>query len=212
MGQPVVSQRAAQPLDADLRSALKWMLERLVGLPPREVRAVASDTYLLFVDGACEPGGPDSSELVTSVGAVLTDQTGRGISCFGFELPSDVVAKWSGGVRHQLVFEAGVLPYRLALEIWESLLRGRHLLVFIDNDAARHSWIKGFADSFFARQMIHSGTMLGSVTGVVTYFCRVPTASNISDGPSRLDFTLCEKIGCRRAHVPLETIRACALG
>ena len=123
-----------------------------------------------------------------------------------------MVAKWSGGVRSQLVFEAEVFPYRLALEIWQSLLHGRHLLVFIDNDAARHSWIKGSADSFFARQMIHAGTMLESVTGVVTYFCRVPTASNLGDGPSRLDFRLCERIGCRRAYVPLETIRACALG
>ena len=79
IGQPVLLQRVAQPLDADLRFALQWMLERLVGSPPREIRAVDSETYLLFVDGACEPEGPDSSALVTSVGAVLTDQSGRGV-------------------------------------------------------------------------------------------------------------------------------------
>ena len=67
--------------------------------------------------------------------------------------------------------------------------------MFIDNDGARHSWIRGTADSFYARAMIHSGTLLESELDVSTYFLQGSDHSNLADGPSRLDFSLCWKIG-----------------
>ena len=100
---------------------------------------------------------------------------------------------------------------RLALECWSTALAGRFLLVFVDNDGARHSWIRGTADSRFARKMIHEGTtLLESKIRVSSYFCRVPTASNIGDGPSRLDFTLCDRIGCKRTFLTTEMLCRCA--
>ena len=88
---------------------------------------VPGETLLLFVEGACEPAGGSSAKLVTSIGAVLGNQHGQGVFCFGMELPDEVTIVWAGGKRSRWFFEAKVLPYRLALECWGSTLEGVHL-------------------------------------------------------------------------------------
>ena len=129
---------------------------------------------------------------MTSVGGLLCSKLGEGIGCFGGYLPEDVVTKWSNGVRTQLVFEAEILPYLLSLALWGDRLRGCKLLVFIDNEAARHSWISGHADATFARYMTHAGTLLEASLMVDPFFARAPTFSNLADGPSRMFFDGCE--------------------
>ena len=210
IGQPALERKSCHPLTDDVKFALRWMLDRLVHSPPREIKAVDDDALFLFVDGACEPCSDLEGGSVTSVGAVLVDSHGNGLFCFGTTLPEEVTRLWGGGRRTQLVFEAEILPYRLALECWSDALAGRFLLVFIDNDGARHSWVRGTADSRFARKMIHEGTLLESKIRVSSYFCRVPTASNIGDGPSRLDFTLCDRIGCKWTFLATEMLCRCA--
>ena len=133
---------------------------------------------------------------------------------FGLQLPdeSGVVEEWACGGRRQLVFEAEVLPYLLALACWSKLMEKRHVLIFVDNDGARHSWIKGSADSVHAMRMIHKGTLLEAQLEVQPYFCRVPTMSNIADGPSRLDFRMCFALGAEEFKVPMDILRKCAIG
>ena len=63
-----------------------------------------------------------------------------------------------------LVFEAEILPYNLALHCWGGLLSKKH---------------------------VHQGTLKESELDTIPYFCRVPTSSNLADGPSRLDFRMC---------------------
>ena len=92
-------------------------------------------------------------------------------------------------------FEAEVLPYLVSLCVWKELLTDKLLFVFIDNEAAKSCWISGSADSRAAELMIHKGTVLESRLNVTAYFCRVPTHSNVSDGPSRGSFELCLSLG-----------------
>ena len=89
---------------------------------------------------------------------------------------------------------------------------GRHVLIFIDNDGARHSWIRGGADSIHALRMIHKGALREANLEVKPYFCRVPTASNVADGPSRLDFRMCFALGAVETKVSMDTLRKCAIG
>ena len=81
------------------------------------------------------------------------------------------------GQHRNRVFEAEVLPYCLALTSW-ARLEDRHLVIFISKDGGRHSWT----------QSMHVGWEC-------PHFRRVPTASNSADGPSRLDFDLCIRLG-----------------
>ena len=91
---------------------------------------------------------------------------------------------------------------------WKNLLANRHVLVFIDNDGARHSWIRGGAESLHAMRMIHKGTLLDARMDGQPYFCRVPTKSNVADGPSRLDFRMCLALGAEEFKVPLDVLRS----
>ena len=211
VGLPAMLGKSSCPLSDEVRFGLTWMMDRLVNAPPREVRARGSEALHLFIDGACEPATDGSHGMVTSIGGVLLDGQGRGLEFFGLHLPSAISSAWSGGTKRNLVFEAEILPYNLALHCWSHLMKGKHVLVYIDNDGSRHSWIKGTADSFFARAMIHQGTLKESELDTVPYFCRVPTSSNLADGPSRLDFGMCAELGASQIHVPHELLCKCAL-
>lgn len=195
VGSPVRSGCDCSPLSEEVLFGLCWMLDRIVHAPPREITTSSEPPLLLFIDGACEPADATGDRMRTSVGAILIDAQGRGINFFGLHLPDEVVDHWGSGGRRQLVFEAEVLPYLLALACWSKLLEKRHVLIFVDNDGARHSWIKGGADSVYAMRMIHKGTLLEAWLEVQRYFCRVPTTSNIADGPSKLDFRMCFALG-----------------
>ena len=208
IGTPVCLQRDMSPLSDDVRFALQWMRSRVVEAAPRCISCKDSQTFYMFFDGACEPAG--DGLVKTTVGGVLFGPDGRALSCFGREVPACVSAHWSGGERTQLVFEAEVMPYLLGLSLWGHLVRGELLLVFLDNEGARHSWISGSADSFHARRMIHKGTLLEAELAVGTHFARVPTFSNIADAPSRLDFLKCIEMGAEIVEVTDEMMFSCA--
>ena len=211
IGQPGLDAKVMEPLSRDVRFSLEWMRRRIVNGPPREVLAKQDYTFHLFVDGACEPTSAARDEFVTSIGAVLIGPNGKGIHFFGLELPACVTRAWCGGKRRQLIFEAEVLPYVLSLALWSDILRGRFLIVYIDNDAARHSWITCTARNLFVQRMLHRGALMETDLSIHSYFARVPTASNVGDGPSRSDFGLCEALGATRCAVEEQLVVQCAL-
>lgn len=132
VGSPVRSGSDCSPLSEEVLFGLRWMLDRIVHAPPREVTTSSEPPLLLFIDGACEPSDASGVNMITSVGAILLDAQGQGMKFFGLHLPDEVVAEWSSGGRRQLVFEAEVLPYLLALSCWSKILEKRHVLVFVD--------------------------------------------------------------------------------
>ena len=210
LAEPCHSRQVMSPLSDEVRFGLRWMISRLESSVPRSVSVSDSPSKLLFIDGACEPS-IDGGLPKVSVGGVLFDSNGKGMKCFGETLPERVVKAWSNGHKRQLVFEAEVLPYLLALRLWYDDLQHSNLLVFIDNEAARQSWVRGYADSWYARCMIHQGTLLEAKAMANTYFCRVPTHSNVADGPSRDYFDLCQRLGAVRTYVNDALLSECAL-
>ena len=59
--------------------------------------------------------------------------------------------------------------------------------------------------------MIHKGTVLESRRNVTPYLCRVPTHSNVSDGPSRGSFNLCFSLGAKRVAADAQQLIKLAL-
>ena len=66
-----------------------------------------------------------------------------------------------------------------------STLRLTDLWVFIDNDGARAALSKAFSGRPEGAQIIHDAITLEETLGVNVAFFRVPTSSNIADGPSK---------------------------
>ena len=85
--------------------------------------------------------------------------------------------------KQQLVFECELLPYLLSLQLWSALLRSKDMLVCIDNDAARASLAKSFKRKEEGARIVHEGVEMEEKLDVQAFFMRVPTFSNIADGP-----------------------------
>ena len=193
LGQHAERARFDEVVSGDLLAALSWLKQRVLHGPPKIVSITEKKTMLLFLGGACEHV---HEQAQCSVGGVLTDKADGPLACFGEPVPRDAVLKWSKAkTAKQLNFEAEIMPLLVALTCWPDRLEDCLLLVFIDNDAARHAWVSATAKTKHARNMIHSALSLEAQLGIVSYFCRVPTHSNIADAPSRLDFKLCQEIG-----------------
>eukprot|EP00439_Symbiodinium_sp_Y106_P015274 s1085_g2.t1 len=110
---------------------------------------------------------------------VLVDKSEGPVACFGEYAPQDAVRAWgSAKAAKQLNFEAEDMPFVSALNCWSQALQDCSLLVFIDNDAARHAWVSASALTAHAANMIHHGLVLKSSLSVAAYFAeyrRTPT-------------------------------------
>ena len=112
---------------------------------------------------------------------VLVDKSEGPVACFGEYAPQDAVRAWgSAKAAKQLNFEAEDMPFVSALNCWSQALQDCSLLVFIDNDAARHAWVSASAFDSACSQYDPSwlGVKVQSECGRV--LCRVPTHSNSS--------------------------------
>lgn len=174
---------------------------------PKRISIAKKKTFLLFLDGACE--GEDC-EQTCSIGGVLVDKEHGPVACFGEVVPQAVVDMWKQKGAKQLIFKAEILPYVVGLQVWANLLRDALVLVFIDNDAARHSWVSASAHTQHAMDMVNLALKLEADLDVAAYFCRVPSHSNISDGPSRLNFELCHSIEASRVRIDSSDVLICA--
>ena len=79
--------------------------------------------------------------------------------------------------------------------------RDAAFFAFIDNKAAKSSWITGTATSDVAQRVLHNGTRLEADLDVWPFFSRVPTHSSMGDDPSRGRFEMLEMLGARRTEI-----------
>ena len=196
IGQPALDSRTCR-LTSDITFHLNWLKERVLLAPPRGISVGAGETFFLFLDGACTEHGEGSEWTGTSIQGVLFGQTGSCYGCFGELLCEQVTDAWSGLGKKQLIFEAEVMPYLVALRLWEKVLAGKPVFVFIDNEAARAG-------------MVRLGVSKEADIDLIPYFCRVPTFSNLADGPSRGRFDLSVFCGAERIRVSGELLSECA--
>ena len=69
------------------------------------------------------------------------------------------------------------------------LLRGRRVIVFIDNEAARIGLVRCYSPSLPSLRLIAQAVSLDLVLGCQCWYARVPTKANLADLPSRLEFS-----------------------
>ena len=194
------------PLSPSVRQSLLWLRDRVLSGPPRKIDFRESETFYLFLDGACTDTMSDNPWCGTSIGGVLVFPDGSVRECFGEILPHAWMADWGWNKQQQYIFEAEIMPYAISLMLWKRHLAGKCIFVFIDNEGARAAWISGFAATKAAQHMLHLGTAAEAELGVHPYFARVPTHSNLGDAPSRGKFDVIEKLGGFRTQVPLGMI------
>ncbi|CAE7235845.1 unnamed protein product [Symbiodinium sp. CCMP2592] len=192
--------RLPNNLTEDLMWALTWLRERIALSQPLVVERNLITTLIVFTDGACNP-----EEGTGGVGGVLVNASGTPCEFFGEAVPSDVMQQLLS-ISANPIFELELIPALISLIIWAERLKGAQVVFYLDNDGARHSLIRTFGGSSIANSVIESFLQLETTLQLKTWFARVPTACNIADNPSRLEFEPLLKRGAARRAIPWDQV------
>ena len=171
-------------MDRDTVVAMEQLLYCLNKLGPRVLDSNGEcKPILVFSDGAAE--GEDRG--VVSVGAVIVDTASHECFMFGGLVPDELVGLWKADGRVQVIGQAELLPVLLARLLRPGWFRGRRVFFFIDNDAARHSLVRGYSSAKGSLEIVREFIRLELDEPTFSWFARIPSTSNPGDGPSRLD-------------------------
>ena len=113
---------------------------------------------------------------------------------FGLTVPPRVADSWRTESSYQVVGQAESIPVLLARLTWAETMRDQHVLWFIDNNAVRQSFIKGYSPSLPSCRLLGEASIQEAVLGSFSWYARVPTASNVADPASRLRFDLAQSV------------------
>ena len=137
---------------------------------------------MVFTDGACELDG-------TTVGGVIFD--GPAVQFFGCKVSVEQVEAWKTKLdQTQVIGQAELYPVLLAKLTWAKHLKNRRAIYFIDNEAARLGLVKAYSPVLPSLAMMMDCLNWDYANSAESWYSRVPSSANISDGPSRLDFSL----------------------
>ena len=110
-----------------------------------------------------------------------------GAQYFGAVLSGATVEQWrSRQDQVQVIGQAELFPLVVARLTWAERLCGRRVLFFIDNDSARQALIKSYSPVLASLRIVLDCLKWDMDNQSNAWYARVPTASNIADGPSRM--------------------------
>ena len=188
--------RKSETLTASELCTIRFLRERVICAPPTRISATSLQTWFIFTDGACE--GEDMK--TGSLGAVLISPCGVALEFISERVPDQWMQKFLSISNHP-IFELELLPVWIALTEWEGHLAGAQCVFYLDNEAAKASLVNGASMQSSGAEIIQAFVYSEMRMQVKVWFARVPTSSNISDGPSRFDLTEMEKFGISQRKV-----------
>ena len=171
---------------------MEWIVHQLEEARPRIISPRRFDPpVLVFLDGSCEDEG-------TMIGGVLF-APGERVQCFGARVPDKLVESWKTRLlQKQVIGQAELFPAVVARWTWAHHLKGKRVLYFIDNESARLALVKAYSPVVPSLKLIMACLGWDQTNLSSAWYARVPTHSNIADGPSR--FAIPEEL---KAYNPL---------
>ena len=163
-------------------ACLKAFVSYLNTAKPREISCSWSSPYFLFTD-ACF--APDDLDWPCGLGGVLVNPAGRYASAFSFCLSVSDLSKLGYPDKKTIIFEAELLAVIVSFFLWQRILKGRPCVVYVDNNGTRDVCISGSARTSPGKELVAKLLMVEDSVGVVSWFARVSSSSNVADGPSR---------------------------
>eukprot|EP00435_Cladocopium_sp_Y103_P039661 s4259_g10.t1 len=187
-------------LDQKLLGALS-ALERHLKLSTNVV--ISRDinkTWVVFTDGAFEP---DQAQPA-SIGGVLIHPQGKVVSFFGAFLNETLTAEFLADSKHP-IYELEIFPLIVAVRAWSNFLAGQLVVHYLDNDAARSSFVRGDAGTRLGRVLVENYLDQEYKCRFAPWFARVASVSNPADSPSRLELDAPWLLGVKQYPLVLPT-------
>ena len=180
-------------LDAEQITMFGFLRRRLNHAKPRSITTTSSyPPVLVFTDGSFEPTDTaDGLEGVAAVGGVIFVREASHIVCraYGCILPKDVVKAWARTGKKHLIGQTELYAVVLARKLWASYIDNSRCIFFIDHGGVMSACIKGNAKDAAWRTLLLKMEEADEAAPALGWFTRVPSASNIADGPSRGSFS-----------------------
>ena len=200
IGRVACGNRPPMQFDKDVRIALEFLSHRIQSAKPIVVTPKLKECWIIFTDGACEA---ESSK--GSIGGVLATPHGDCLKYFSSGVPAFIMNKLMVDSKNP-IHELEVLPVVISLLLWAEFVKCAPLVHYIDNESSRMALIKGYGETFHAARFIKAYVNLECEHQVKTWFARVPSHSNVGDGPSRDDISLVNELGAVRTNLDWERI------
>ncbi len=182
------------PVHLDLMAIehLRFWPKYFANAKPRTVRYVDDrPPAVIFTDGA--------EEGAVGVGGILMDAASAGHEYFGGIVDDQIVQGWlAAGNKQRVIHQAEVYPALIALGIWAEQLRGRRVIFFVDNDAAKECLIKGTTRSKASAKLVADFWCRAAEYELYIWVERVASAANPADAPSRRACPELERKGIAR--------------
>jgi hypothetical protein len=187
---------AVKKVDNEVVEHLLFWPKYLEQARPRIVRMNNEEVpVLIYVDGAEEEEEEGSG---VGVGALIHDPATGLKEAFGGEVPKALVDEWhKDGGKIKVIHQAELYPSLLALQRWAKNIAGRRVILFVDNDGARGSLLKGVSRSRPSARIVQAFWQIAAAAELYIWVDRVPSKSNPADGPSRGEFRWLIKEGYR---------------
>ena len=119
------------------------------------------------------------------LGGVLVSPAGHFASAFSFCLSASDLSKLGYPSKKTIIFEADLLAVIVSFVLWQRVLKGRPCVAYVDNNGTRDVCISGSARTSPGKELVEKLLAVEDSAGVVSWFARVPSSSNVADGPSR---------------------------
>ena len=194
---------------ARLKTALGDLGTHVQNSLPRRVPLLNTERPVIVLSDAAFEGG------VATLGAVLFDPMSRAFLFFEATFSSETVASWQSDgavaqgaptkVKEQVICQAELAAVVIAAVTWADLLKHRDVIFFVDNDPAKDALVNGCSRSTASSEMVRFCRILCARNAIAPWFDRVPSPSNIADGPSRGDCEVLVSAGASRvspSYVP----------
>ncbi len=105
--------------------------------------------HFVFTDGAAE--GTDRQ--LVSIGAVIFSPRLKTPQFYSCTLPSPPVQHWQKEGSKQVICQAEIYPVLQAKRTWERELQNARVVLLIDHESARESFVKSYSNSGSARAL-----------------------------------------------------------
>jgi len=171
-----------QLVTQDIERALLWLDNWLCTAAPRVIlRRAGIKPVLIFTDGAVE----GTSHQFVTCGALAFFPDTNSHECFGFEVHPELLFEWAGGTGKQVVGQAELLPVLSARLRWQERIKDKDVIWLVANSAL-DALIKGYSDAEGSLDILRHVAEHEMICSTNSWYGRVPSFSNIADGPSRL--------------------------
>lgn len=184
---------------SDVRSFCEYAARILPAAKPRKLNCgFEMKPLLLFSDGCWESG-------FAGIRAVMVDTAGRAsFVCVG-TAPKRLLELWKVQIGWYIICQSEL--YAMVLSRWQcqGILWDRRSICWANNDAVRYCTIRGLSPSKAMHSLVREFYLIDASAPTYNWGERVPSSSDISDGPPRRALSL---LGLN-SKTPLNLLASC---